>query len=120
MIIAMCIHYVFRLAFPRKILPDPEKPETLACVLPCYNETPDEMTRSLDSLVRQVNIEGHSKVIIIICDGHAKGKGMGKSCADYLLEDILVYDNGRRYKKAYGARDALDVSPKSAGVAKFR
>jgi len=109
MIFSICIHYLWRLAFPRKILPDPDTPETMAWVLPCYNETPEEMTRSLDSLARQVNLDHHKKVVVIICDGHAKGKGMEKTCADYLLEDILVCDNGRKYSKAYGARDALDV-----------
>jgi len=82
----------------------------MAWVLPCYNESPEEMTRSLDSLSRQVNLENHKKVILIICDGRAKGRGMEKSCADSLLEDILPCDNGRKYKNAYIARDALDVS----------
>jgi chitin synthase len=111
MIISISLHFLFRKAVPVKILPDPETPETMAWVLPCYNETPAELTRSLDSLVRQVELNNHKKVIIVICDGKARGKGMEKSCGESLLEDILPCDVGRRYKKAYVARDALDVPP---------
>jgi len=110
MILSITIHTLYRLAFPRNLRPDPEQPETMAWVLPCYNESPEEMIRSLDSLSRQVNLDTHKKVIIVICDGRAKGRGMEKSCGDSLLEDILPCDNGRKYKKAYIARDALDVS----------
>jgi len=110
MILSISLHFLYRAVFPRTIRPDPERSETMAWVLPCYNESPEEMTRSLDSLSRQVNLENHKKVILIICDGRAKGRGMEKSCADSLLEDILPCDNGRKYKNAYIARDALDVS----------
>ena len=111
MIFSICIHFLFRKAVPHKIRPDPETLETMAWVLPCYNETPLELTRSLDSLAAQIELDDHKKVIIVICDGKARGKGMDKSCGESLLEDILPCDEGRTYKKAYVARDALDVTP---------
>jgi chitin synthase len=113
MIFSIVGYTLYRLIFRKKQLPDPETPETMAWVLPCYNETPEECTRSLDSLARQAHLSDHKKVIIVICDGRAKGKGMEKSCGESLLEDILPCDEGRKYKKAYIARDALDVSPTS-------
>jgi chitin synthase len=109
MIFSIVIHFFFRKAVPRKIAPDPETLETMAWVLPCYNETPLELTRSLESLARQVNLDDHKKVIIVIVDGKARGKGMDKSCGESLLEDILSCDERKKIKKAYIARDALDV-----------
>jgi chitin synthase len=88
----------------------------MAWVLPCYNETPEECIRSLDSLVRQVNLDGHKKVIVVVCDGRAKGPGMEKSCGDFLLEDILPCDEGKVMKRAYIARDALDVCSSSTDL----
>jgi chitin synthase len=63
----------------------------------------------LDSLAAQIELDDYKKVIIVVVDGKARGKGMDKSCGESLLEDILPCDEGRRYKKAYVARDALDV-----------
>jgi chitin synthase len=94
----------------RNIIPEgqilPESPESLVLVMPCYNETITECTNSLDSLVRQINIDQHKKAIMIICDGRVRGLGMDKSTADYLMEDILVDCTGRRYiPNAYIAWD---------------
>lgn len=89
MIFSVLAHKILRFVLPeKKYVPD--QPENLVFVLPCYNETREECTRSLDSLVDQINIEKHKRAIMIVCDGRAKGQGMEKTCADYLLEDILV------------------------------
>jgi chitin synthase len=116
MILSICVRQTFRYFFPLPLLPDPETPETMAWVLPCYNETPEELIRSLDSLARQVNLDDHKKVIVVVCDGRAKGPGMEKSCGDSLLEDILPCDEGKVLKRAYIARDALDVCSSSADL----
>ena len=89
---------------PKYIIP--EAPETMVLLMPCYNETYEECTKSLDSLVNQVNIDDHKKAIMIICDGKVRGPGMEKSTGQYLNEDILVDQTERKMMKgAYVAWD---------------
>lgn len=84
-----------------KKYPSPHK-ESMVMVIPCYNETVGECTRSLDSLVDQIGIDDHKKSIMIICDGRVRGPGMEKTTADYLFEDILVDESHReKIKHAY-------------------
>ncbi|KAL7943354.1 glycosyltransferase family 2 protein [Trichoderma barbatum] len=92
--------------FGRKEVIPPE-PERLVLLLPCYNETSEELTRSLDSLVEQKEIDGHAKVIFIVVDGNARGPGMDKTTQQYLLEDILSPGPFRRFENGYRARDGL-------------
>jgi len=90
----------------------PETPETLVYVLPCYNETLDECTRSLDSLVAQKGIEQHKTAIVIVCDGRVRGPGMEKTTADYLADDILTDVKERKLVRgAYTAwnTESMDV-----------
>ncbi|KAF2225412.1 chitin synthase-domain-containing protein [Elsinoe ampelina] len=84
----------------------PQEPETLVLLMPCYNETLDEMTKSLDSLVAQQGIGHHKQTIMVLCDGKVRGPGMSKTSADYLLEDILVHkDYRKKIRRAYRAWD---------------
>ena len=105
MVLSIIFHVIFR-----KIKPEerfiPETPESMVMLLPCYNETREELTKSLDSLVGQIGIENNQKVIMIICDGKARGPGMEKSCGEYLLEDILLRPATREYiTDAYSSWD---------------
>ncbi|KAM0393117.1 hypothetical protein ACHAPZ_010582 [Fusarium culmorum] len=84
----------------------PETPENLVYVIPCYNETYEECTRSLDSLINQTGLEGHKKGIMVICDGRVRGPGMSKTTGDYLNEDIFKHQTQR--KKIRGAYTAWD------------
>ncbi|ETS76038.1 hypothetical protein PFICI_12982 [Pestalotiopsis fici W106-1] len=96
---------------PRKIVPN--TPEAMVLLMPCYNESFEECTRSLDSLTSQVNIDQHKKAIMIVCDGKVRGPGMEKTTAQYLAEDILVGRQTRRFmiRTAYLAWDGqtMDV-----------
>lgn len=85
----------------------PEVPEKMVLLLPCYNETPDELSRSLDSLVEQENIDEHPKLIFIVVDGNVRGPGMTKTTQRYLLEDILEPGPCRIFQNGYRARDGL-------------
>ncbi|TFA98044.1 Chitin synthase 8 [Trichoderma ghanense] len=85
----------------------PEEPEKLVLLLPCYNETCEELTRSLDSLVDQKEIGAHPKVIFIVVDGNVRGPNMEKTTQEYLLEDILGPGQHRRFENGYRARDGL-------------
>ncbi|KAM5353906.1 hypothetical protein ACJ41O_000556 [Fusarium nematophilum] len=99
------------LILPEKTI-EPDHPESMILVMPCYNETLEECTRSLDSLVNQAGIEDHKKAIMVICDGRVRGPGMAKTTAQYLNEDLFVDQVHReKIKRAYRAWDgqAMDV-----------
>ncbi|KAK1249669.1 hypothetical protein MKX08_009672 [Trichoderma sp. CBMAI-0020] len=85
----------------------PAELEKMVLLLPCYNETHEELTRSLDSLVIQADIDGHPRAIFIIVDGDARGPGMTKTTQQYLIEDILEPGQTRRFENGYRARDGL-------------
>jgi len=95
MIFSVILFRLKRLCLPEKKI-KPENPENIVYVVPCYNETPEELTRSLDSLVNQKGIEQHRKSIIIVCDGRVRGPGMSKTTAESLFEDILIVRTSRR------------------------
>lgn len=90
---------------PKENIPD--QPEKMVMLLPCYNETYDELRRSLDSLIEQKNIDNHPRVIFIVVDGNVRGPGMDKTTQGYLLEDILEPGPSRRFENGYRARDGL-------------
>ncbi|KAM4066528.1 chitin synthase domain-containing protein [Hirsutella rhossiliensis] len=81
--------------------------ESLVLLLPCYNETVEECTRSLDSLVDQVGIDDNKTAILVVCDGRVRGPNMQKTTANYLIEDILVDQTSReKIRDAYRAWDS--------------
>jgi chitin synthase len=105
MIVSIVFNVLKRLVLPEKQTV-PEKPESLVMVIPCYNETQEEMLKSLNSLISQKNISQHPRAIMIICDGKVRGPGMEKTTADYLFEDILLQKDYRiRIPAAYLAWD---------------
>ncbi|KAK4540365.1 hypothetical protein LTR36_009322 [Oleoguttula mirabilis] len=110
MIICIVTHYIvthlYRLIWKPKAN-RPEQSEPMVMLLPCYNETLQELTRSLDSLMAQKHIEGHPKLILIVVDGNARGPGMEKTTQRYLQEDILEPGLSRHFENGYRARDGL-------------
>jgi chitin synthase len=88
--IASIIVFALRYALiPQKII-QPDNPENLVMVMPCYNETREECTKSLDSLIDQVGIDKHRRAIMVIVDGKVRGPGMEKTTGQYLNDEILV------------------------------
>lgn len=85
----------------------PTAPEKMVLLLPCYNETKEEIARSLDSLVNQKGIEDHPRLIFIIVDGNVRGPGMEKTTQDYFLQDILEPGTSKHFENGYRARDGL-------------
>ncbi|KAK3376923.1 chitin synthase-domain-containing protein [Lasiosphaeria ovina] len=85
----------------------PETPETMVWLLPCYNETLGELTRSLDSLVAQKKVDENPKFIMIVVDGNVRGPGMEKTTQRYLLEDILGPGTFVHFENGYRAHDGL-------------
>ncbi|KFA65760.1 hypothetical protein S40285_07102 [Stachybotrys chlorohalonatus IBT 40285] len=110
MILCILLHYfctrILCFCWRRKeIVPD--EPEKMVMLLPCYNETYDELRRSLDSLIAQKNIESHQRIIFIVVDGNVRGPGMEKTTQEYLLEDILEPGPAKHFENGYRARDGL-------------
>jgi chitin synthase len=76
-------------------------------ILPCYSETRLEIERSLESLVRQQEMDAHPRMILIVVDGDVKSRGMEKTTQQHLLEDILVREKRTFFQNGYRARDGL-------------
>ncbi|KAF9878055.1 chitin synthase [Colletotrichum karsti] len=114
MIVFILGHFLFKNIFFcfRRKENVPETPERMVMLLPCYNETFDELTRSLDSLVAQKNIDEHPRMIFIVVDGNVKGPGMEKTTQEYLLQDILEPGPTRFFENGYRARDGLFMPTK--------
>jgi chitin synthase len=110
MIVSLVGHYIFKSVkswFRKEDDAIPDNPERIVMLLPCYNETRTEIERSLDSLVAQKELDSHPRLIVIIVDGNAKGRGMEKTTQEYLLEDILPVGNFTDFENGYRARDGL-------------
>ena len=108
MVFSVILRRIWNHFRPEKIIM-PATPEPMVFVIPCYNETKEEMLNSLDSLVSQKKVEQHKHAVIIICDGKVRGPGMEKSTGDYLLQDILTHRTKRKY--ITGAYTAWDQQP---------
>lgn len=86
------------------------RPESLLLIIPCYNESEDELRRSLDSLVEQKHIEDHPFGIVIVCDGQVRGPGMSETTSSCLLNTILTEKSYREnIPEAYLAWDKQHV-----------
>ncbi len=57
-------------------------------VIPCYNESHDELSQSLNSLVNQRTVPGDKRSLLIICDGIVTGKSNIES-TDCILKKLL-------------------------------
>jgi hypothetical protein len=112
--VTQLVRFVFlRKTTGRSVAVPPPTPETFCMVMPCYNETLDECTRSLDSLVAQEGIAHHQRAILVICDGKVRGPDMDKTTAEYLQQDILTQTAQpmRVIRNAYAAWDggSMDI-----------
>jgi chitin synthase len=109
MVVSVILHTLLHKAIPEKE-ELPETPESMVLLLPCYNETKEECTKSLDSLVDQANIDDHKKAIMIVCDGQVRGPGMEKTTSQYLLDDVLTGKSTREFiPGAYTAWDHTEM-----------
>ncbi|RBR03104.1 hypothetical protein FVER53590_10332 [Fusarium verticillioides] len=110
--IASIICFTLKNLISAEKMTEPDHLEDLIMIMPCYNETLEECTKSLDSLVNQVGINNHKRGIMVICDGRVRGPRMEKTTAQYLNEDIFVEQLHReKITRAYRAWDgqAMDV-----------
>ncbi len=72
-------------------------PKKYLYVVPCYNESEEELTNTLESLINQKNIEFDNRLLFIVCDGCVKGTGNELS-TDKILKKILnIHDTADYY-----------------------
>ena len=71
---------------------DPEinriEPKNYIYIVPCYNESEEELTNSINSIVLQRTVENDKRMLFIICDGKATGTNNSIS-TDMILKKIL-------------------------------
>ena len=74
------------------------EPKNYVYIMPCYNESEEELFNTLNSITLQRTTKGDKRLLVIICDGIAKGKGNEKS-TDALLKNMLnISDIGEYYE----------------------
>lgn len=75
-------------------------------VVPCYNESADELRASIHSLMEQRIIKKDKRLILIICDGKVKGEG-NTLTTDAILKDFLKTE-GMGYYYEYTTWDGTN------------
>lgn len=88
------------------------EPKTYVYVVPCYNESEEELTQSIHSLTLQRYVKHDKRALFVICDGIVKGKG-NTTTTDVILKKIFninelavfydykTWDNTRNILKIY-------------------
>ncbi|KAH6644894.1 chitin synthase [Boeremia exigua] len=87
----------------------PAIPENFVYLLCCYNETYQEIMTSLRSLAEQKMVDAHKKAILVVCDGRASSKGMTKTAAAHLKDDIIERPSSVPMSQAYTAWDGVPM-----------
>lgn len=101
-VVSLVLWKIKHLILPERKNPASPKDESLILIVPCYNESEQELRQSLDSLVNQRLIDDHPLGIVIVCDGRVRGPGMTQTAADCLLHKILTERSLRvLMRKAY-------------------
>lgn len=107
-ITSILIFYPIR--FFRPQLPQiPKESEAFVYLLCCYNETCPELMISLNSLAAQRSLDDHNKAIVVVCDGRVRSKGMAKTAATHLTEDIIEHPTSITISSAYTSWDGAPM-----------
>jgi chitin synthase len=107
--ITLVVIYLIRRRLTRAHPKIPEIPESMVYLLCCYNESYAEVMVSLDSLAEQKSLDVHKKTIIVVCDGRVSSKGMTKTTAAHLVDDIVENPSNTFMKEAYTAWDGAPM-----------
>ena len=67
-----------------------QKQSKLLYVLPCYNETENELNNTIESLYNQINVSIHTKLLIIICDGKLPCSNGSNGSGDILYTNEIL------------------------------
>jgi chitin synthase len=63
-------------------------PRNYVYIIPCYNESEEELRWSIQSLLYQRHVGGDKRALLIICDGKVRGKG-NLETTDEILKRML-------------------------------
>ncbi len=66
-------------------LPEVTEPSNYIYVVPCYNESDEEIANTIDSIVNQRTVRNDKRMLVIICDGKVKGVDNEESTDQILL-----------------------------------
>ena len=89
--------------------------KNIAYILPCYNESYDELKNSIESFVNQSDMEEHNKILIICCDGKVKGINNNESTDIILCKKLLgnyiteKIEHQNAYKTWYETYNDVDM-----------
>ncbi len=75
--------------------------KSFAYLIPCYNETEEEINNTIKSLKKQTGVEDNKKVMLIVCDGRVKGSS--ELTTDEILK-VIFKDQIKKtlyFKNAY-------------------
>lgn len=74
----------------------------LAFLVPCYNETEDELKNTIDSIKNQDDLENNNKMLFIVCDGRVKSQN-AETSTDNILKNMFKQEtvNSMVFKDAY-------------------
>ena len=90
-------YYVYK---NEKLIPYDKK--SVLFLIPCYNESYEELYENIDALVNQKNIDEHDKLMVIICDGKVHGGGNNKKTNEILLDIFGEYiSNHKQIDESY-------------------
>lgn len=87
---------------------------SLGFIVPCYNETEEELKNTFDSLKSQNDIEENKKMLFVVCDGRVNGQDATLT-TDNILKKILENQITQRlyFKDAYttwsGEKNNIEV-----------
>lgn len=81
-------------------------PKNYIYVVPCYNESADELRASIHSLMEQRVVKDDNRLIMIICDGKVKGSGNALR-TDAILKELLQIE-GMGYYYEYTTWDGTN------------
>ena len=66
------------------------KPNNYLYVVPCYNESEEELLQSLNSLMMQRVVNNDKRSLLIICDGMVKGKCNSQGQSNSITTDTIL------------------------------
>ncbi len=111
------------LMFVDKRLQERTEARKILYLVPCYNESYEELYRTINSLVDQYHIVEDERSILIVCDGRVRGTGTETERTDIILKRLLdVVDNepvSEIYHNAAGRIVRIDIYTGSYRSIKF-
>jgi chitin synthase len=91
-VILICLNKFYSFLKASKLNKIEHTPKNYIYLIPCYNESEEELTNSINSLSFQKNVFKDNKLLFIICDGKVKGPN-NQLTTDKILKKILNVNN---------------------------